>query len=662
MSSNTINNINTSTSPPTTLQQNQNDLFTQNYSNQQVQSTIPKTTGLIDDIKITSVLPNSLDTIGESYTFYQKPNESLATSFHITNNENMATNNIQNVKSATKGKEEENTTASNVANSLLNKDNPDTSKVNAEETSTSGSVNYPEIPLTANTKKKRSRNPSKIPRPQNCFIIYRREKHQIISAKNPGIANNDISKIIAKMWREEPPEVKEIYQNRAKEEAKRHMLANPGYKYTPRASKNRRKRKMNEENKKFEENHPLKHEFDNPPHQDKNHENIRKWIDNISSPSQEQNIINTLAQGSQNINSFAIMNPLQTTFDDTLYSNSNSGSLAYSSCSSASTSSTNLSVYSWSSNSLPSSNLSRGSSISNINEYPNIQQPARIFEYDFQKQVQPNTTQIYNPYDYKITQGMSQMHIQAVPPNQPVQPNQQIVLNVQQPNTSIPLQIQATTQQLQTQIQAQIPPQIQIQQSIPQMSTQNQQIGAQISPPIQQTNQQNIAANPMVNPNTQSPQATITYATTNIPNIQNNIPNIQSNIPNIQNNIPNIQNNIPNIQNNIPNIQNNIPNIQNNIQNIQNIQNNIPGEAQFIAVTNSQIQTVYAATQPNNMNSIPTYSNEIINPQYQEVKQIPQPQYQQQYYNVASQMPNMNNQGNFQNIYNNNTQDRRQNQ
>ncbi|OUM65561.1 hypothetical protein PIROE2DRAFT_29693, partial [Piromyces sp. E2] len=94
----------------------------------------------------------------------------------------------------------------------------------------------------ANTKKKRSRNPSKIPRPQNCFIIYRREKHQIISAKNPGIANNDISKIIAKMWREEPPEVKEIYHQRAKEEAKRHMLANPGYKYTPRASKNRRKR------------------------------------------------------------------------------------------------------------------------------------------------------------------------------------------------------------------------------------------------------------------------------------------------------------------------------------------------------------------------------------------------------------------------------------
>jgi len=159
---------------------------------------------------------------------------------------------------------------------------------------------------------------------------------------------------------------------------------------------------MNEENKKFEENHPLKHEFDNPPLGDKNHENIRHWIDNISSPSQEQNIINTLAQGTQNMNSYAMINPLQTTFDDPLYSSSNSGSLAYSACSSASTSSTNLSVYSWSSNS-----LSRGSSISNINEFPNMQQPARIYEYDFQKPVQ-QTTQIYNPYDYKLSQGMNQ--------------------------------------------------------------------------------------------------------------------------------------------------------------------------------------------------------------------------------------------------------------
>jgi len=358
MSSNAINNINTSTSP-STIQQAQDDLYNQNYVDPQLQSTIPKTTGLIDDIKISTVLPNSLDSIGESYTFYQKPNE--GSTFNITNDENLATNNLQNVKSASvKGKEEENETTN--ADTTIKTDN-ETSNADG----TTSAANYPEIPLTANTKKKRSRNPSKIPRPQNCFIIYRREKHQIISAKNPGIANNDISKIIAKMWREEPPEVKEIYHQRAKEEAKRHMLANPGYKYTPRASKNRRKRKMNDDNKKFEENHPLKHEFDNPPNRGKNHENIRQWIDNISSPSQEQNLINTLAQGSQNLNSYAIINPLQTSFDDPLYSSSNSGSLAYSSCSSASTSSNNLSVYSWSSNTLSSSNLSRGSSISSLN-------------------------------------------------------------------------------------------------------------------------------------------------------------------------------------------------------------------------------------------------------------------------------------------------------
>jgi len=599
MSSNAINNINTSTSPP--IQQNQNDIYNQNFVSQQLQSTIPKTTGAIDDIKITTILPNSLDTIGESYTFYQKPNDSLATTFNITNDENLNSNNLQSANTpSVKGKEEDNSELKISNNEISNADT-NSSADGVSTTNTASSTNYPEIPLTANTKKKRSRNPSKIPRPQNCFIIYRREKHQLISAKNPGIANNDISKIIAKMWREEPPEVKEIYHNRAKEEAKRHMLANPGYKYTPRASKNRRKRKMNEENKKFEENHPLKHEFDNPPLGDKNHENIRHWIDNISSPSQEQNIINTLAQGTQNMNSYAMINPLQTTFDDPLYSSSNSGSLAYSACSSASTSSTNLSVYSWSSNS-----LSRGSSISNINEFPNMQQPARIYEYDFQKPVQ-QTTQIYNPYDYKLSQGMNQMHIQ--------QTSQPIVLNVQQPSTTLPLQIQTTTQQLQTQIQAQIPPPIMQQSMAPQMTTQTlpqqPQMGPQISPPIQANTQNVTGNNPLINnlqnPNPQNSQRPIAYATANIPN-------------------------------------------------------NISNEPQFIAVTNPQIQTMYTATQPNNIATIPAYSGEMIYPQYQEVKQMPQAQNQQRYYNnIANPIPNMNSQGNFQNIYNNN-QERRLNQ
>jgi len=578
MSSNAVNNINTTTAPA--FQQNQNDLYNQDYVNQQLQSTVPKTTGNIDEIKITTVMPNSLDTIGESYTFFQKQADSLATNLNIANNENLATNNLQNGNIPDgKSKEED----------IINNENSGDANLSGDGlsgTNTASTTSYPEIPLTANTKKKRSRNPSKIPRPQNCFIIYRREKHQIISAKNPGIANNDISKIIAKMWKEEPPEVKEIYHNRAKEEAKRHMLANPGYKYTPRASKNRRKRKMmNEENKKFENNHPLKHEFDNPPNSDKNHEDIRKWIDSIDSPTDEQSIINRLTQSNPTINTYPIMNPLQTSFEDPLYSSSNSGSLAYSACSSASTSSTNLSVYSWSSNSLSGSNLSRGSSISSINEFPNIQQPAsRIYEYDFQKSVQQPASQIYNPYDYKLTQGMNQMHIQ--------QQAQPIVLNVQQPNTTLPMQIQtATTQQLQNPIQTQIPPPMQMQQSLPQLTTQTlgdqPAMGTRIQQPIQAT------AQPV--PGSQGP---ISYGP---PNIPNNLPN---------------------------------------------------GQAQFIAVTNPQIQ--YATTQSSNVTGIPAYSGEMMYPQYQEVKQM-QTQNQPQFYNnISTQIPNMNNQGNFQNIYNTN--------
>jgi len=192
------------------------------------------------------------------------------------------------------------------------------------------------------------------------------------------------------------------------------------------------------------------------------------------------------------------------------------------------------------------------------------------------------------------------MHIQ--------QTSQPIVLNVQQPSTTLPLQIQTTTQQLQTQIQAQIPPPIMQQSMAPQMTTQTlpqqPQMGPQISPPIQANTQNVTGNNPLINnlqnPNPQNSQRPIAYATANIPN-------------------------------------------------------NISNEPQFIAVTNPQIQTMYTATQPNNIATIPAYSGEMIYPQYQEVKQMPQAQNQQRYYNnIANPIPNMNSQGNFQNIYNNN--------
>ncbi|KAI9003643.1 high mobility group box domain-containing protein, partial [Gaertneriomyces semiglobifer] len=71
-------------------------------------------------------------------------------------------------------------------------------------------------------------------RPANSWILYRQEKHPIVLSQHAGITNNEISKIVAEMWKNEPEEVKAVYKNRAEEERKRHRLMFPDYKYAPR--------------------------------------------------------------------------------------------------------------------------------------------------------------------------------------------------------------------------------------------------------------------------------------------------------------------------------------------------------------------------------------------------------------------------------------------
>ncbi|KAJ3043288.1 hypothetical protein HDV00_005291 [Rhizophlyctis rosea] len=75
---------------------------------------------------------------------------------------------------------------------------------------------------------------TRIPRPPNSFILYRREKHPHVLSTNPTISNNEISKIVAKMWREEPDDVKWAYKMRSEEEAGKHREEFPGYKFRPR--------------------------------------------------------------------------------------------------------------------------------------------------------------------------------------------------------------------------------------------------------------------------------------------------------------------------------------------------------------------------------------------------------------------------------------------
>nr|CAG8460806.1 12701_t:CDS:2 [Entrophospora candida] len=69
----------------------------------------------------------------------------------------------------------------------------------------------------------------KTPRPPNAFILYRREKQPEITAHYGNITNSKISKILAKMWRNEKDDIKMHWQRLADRKKMEHSQAHPGY-------------------------------------------------------------------------------------------------------------------------------------------------------------------------------------------------------------------------------------------------------------------------------------------------------------------------------------------------------------------------------------------------------------------------------------------------
>nr|QOE88723.1 HMG domain-containing [Phyllosticta citriasiana] len=105
-------------------------------------------------------------------------------------------------------------------------------------------------PATIEAKSTRTRvldatsRPSKpkVPRPCNPFIMYRNFLHQRVTMENPGLHNNQISKIIGKMWQEESPEAKELWRERAKLGKEEHHVRFPDYQYRPRKPGEKKRR------------------------------------------------------------------------------------------------------------------------------------------------------------------------------------------------------------------------------------------------------------------------------------------------------------------------------------------------------------------------------------------------------------------------------------
>ncbi|KAJ5427921.1 High mobility group superfamily [Penicillium cf. griseofulvum] len=84
--------------------------------------------------------------------------------------------------------------------------------------------------------------PTKIPRPPNCFILYRQANHHLVKNANPGLSNNEISRILGARWNNETPEVRRQFTRLANDLKREHAIKHPDYQYAPRRPEDRRRR------------------------------------------------------------------------------------------------------------------------------------------------------------------------------------------------------------------------------------------------------------------------------------------------------------------------------------------------------------------------------------------------------------------------------------
>jgi len=101
-------------------------------------------------------------------------------------------------------------------------------------------VDESETCTTKPGKKKKNRAP---PRPPNAFILYRRSKQQLVLDEHGEISNNEVSKMIGKMWHNEPIEERVRWHQLADQKKIEHIARYPDYKYQPRRPSDRIRRK-----------------------------------------------------------------------------------------------------------------------------------------------------------------------------------------------------------------------------------------------------------------------------------------------------------------------------------------------------------------------------------------------------------------------------------
>ncbi|KAF9193394.1 hypothetical protein BGZ51_003445 [Haplosporangium sp. Z 767] len=98
----------------------------------------------------------------------------------------------------------------------------------------STSVYFPPSASALHQKRRKAKKHAlRVPRPKNCFMLYRSKVQPMIMVEFGAINNKIISKIAAERWRAESESVKAWYRQMAKQGKEEHARNNPGYKYAP---------------------------------------------------------------------------------------------------------------------------------------------------------------------------------------------------------------------------------------------------------------------------------------------------------------------------------------------------------------------------------------------------------------------------------------------
>src|ERR1051325_7882369 len=83
-------------------------------------------------------------------------------------------------------------------------------------------------------RKLRAKKQKGTPRPPNAFILYRKAKQSDVIARNKGLTNAEVSKVISKMWWKENEEERFQWEKRADRMKLKHTQDFPDYVYKPR--------------------------------------------------------------------------------------------------------------------------------------------------------------------------------------------------------------------------------------------------------------------------------------------------------------------------------------------------------------------------------------------------------------------------------------------